>query len=473
MALPSPAPTDHVATTPAHAASPVATARQAWRAELAATRRLAVPVATVQVGLMLMGVVDTMMVGRLSASALAAVALGNLYFFNVTAFATGVLMALDPVVAQAVGARDHDAIAHGVQRAVLLALLLTIPTALVMLPSAAVLRALGQPPDVIDAASRYVLLSIPAVPALLAFVVLRQTLQAMARTRAIVVTIVVANLLNVALDWGLIFGHLGLPALGTDGSAIATTLARWAMALMLLAGAWPRLRPAFRPWLRDSARPAALWRLARIGAPIGAQQLLEFSAFGAIGLLMGRLGTVAMAGHQATINLASLTFMVPLGVGAAAAVRVGHAVGAGDAAGARRAARAALVWGIGFMLVSAVVLLLAPRALARLYTPDAAVVAVAATLIPLAGVFQVFDGLQVVSLGILRGAGDTRVPMIVNVVGFWLVGLPIGVWLGLQRGMGPAGLWLGLVAGLAAVGIVLGLRVRQRLAGDVRRLAAR
>jgi MATE family multidrug resistance protein len=146
-------------------------------------------------------------------------------------------------------------------------------------------------------------------------------------------------------------------------------------------------------------------------------------------------------------------------------------VGAGDAPGARRAARAALVWGIGFMLVSAVVLLLAPRALARLYTPDAAVVAVAATLIPLAGVFQVFDGLQVVSLGILRGVGDTRVPMIVNVVGFWLVGLPIGVWLGLQRGMGPAGLWLGLVAGLAAVGIVLGLRVRHRLAGDVRRLA--
>lgn len=467
MALPSPAPTAPVETPPARPR----TSREAWRAELAATRRLAVPVATVQVGLMLMGVVDTMMVGRISASALAAVALGNLYFFNVSAFATGMLMALDPVVAQAVGARDDDAVAHGVQRGVLLALLLGVPMALAMIPSAAVLRALGQPPEVIDAASRYVQYSIPGVPALLGFVVLRQTLQALSDTRAIVLTIVAANLLNVVLDWALIFGRLGLPALGTDGSAIATTIARWAMALLLLATAWPRLRRTLRPWHRDSARPAALWRLARIGAPIGFQQFLEFSAFGTIGLLMGRLGTVAMAGHQATINLASLTFMVPLGVGAAAAVRVGHAVGAGDAEGARRAAKAAMVWGVGFMLVSAIVLLLAPRALARLYTPDAAVIAIAATLIPLAGVFQVFDGLQVVSLGVLRGVGDTRVPMIVNVVGFWLVGLPIGAWLGLQRGLGPAGLWLGLVAGLAAVGVVLGLRVRHRLAGELRRLA--
>jgi MATE family multidrug resistance protein len=465
MALPSPVRSDLPEAIPAR--SP----REAWRAELAATRRLAVPVATVQVGLMLMGVVDTMMVGRISAAALAAVALGNLYVFNVTALATGMLLALDPIVAQAVGARDQDAIGHGVQRGVLLALLLSVPTALAMLPAAAVLRALGQPPEVIGPASRYVLLSIPAIPAFLGFVVLRQTLQALGQTRAIVLTIVVANLLNVVLDWAMIFGRLGLPPLGTDGSAIATTLARWAMALLLLGSAWPRLRPAFRPWHRDSARPGALWRLARIGVPIGLQQLLEFSAFGTIGLLMGRLGTVAMAGHQATINLASLTFMVPLGVGAAAAVRVGHAVGAGDAEGARRAARASMVWGVGFMLVSAAVLLLAPRALAALYSPDPAVIAIAATLIPLAGIFQVFDGLQVVSLGVLRGVGDTRVPMIVNVVGFWLVGLPVGAWLGLSRGMGPAGLWLGLVVGLVAVGLVLGLRVRHRLAGEVRRLA--
>jgi MATE family multidrug resistance protein len=164
--------------------------------------------------------------------------------------------------------------------------------------------------------------------------------------------------------------------------------------------------------------------------------------------------------------------MVPLGVGAAAAARVGRAVGAGDAGGARRAATAALVWGIGFMLVSAAVLLLAPRALARLYTPDPAVIAVTAALIPLAGIFQVFDGLQVVSLGVLRGVGDTRAPMLVNIVGFWLIGIPVGVWLGLRRGMGPAGLWIGLVVGLAATGVVLAARVRVKLRGEVRRVAA-
>lgn len=457
---------------PAPSAAPTTSPRAVWRAELAATRRLALPVAGIQVGLMLMGVVDTMMVGRLSASALAAVALGNLYVYNVASFAMGTVMALDPIVAQAVGARDAGAVSHGVQRGIVLAALLSVPTALALLPAAAVLRALGQPETVIPAAARFVAYSVPSVPALLGFAVLRQTLQAMSHTRAIVVTIVLANLLNVALDWALIFGHLGLPALGTDGSAIATTISRWAMALLLLVISWRWMRPTMRPWHADSLRPSALWRLARIGAPIGLQQFLEFGAFGAIGLLMGRLGTAAMAGHQATLSLASLTFMVPLGVGAAAAVRVGQAVGAGDPAGARRAARAALVWGVGFMAVSAGVLLLAPHALARLYTPDADVLAIAATLIPLAGIFQVFDGLQVVSMGVLRGVGDTRVPMLVNVVGFWVVGMPVGAWLGLARGMGPAGLWAGLVAGLAAVGLVLAWRVRRRLAGDLRRVHA-
>jgi MATE family multidrug resistance protein len=208
----------------------------------------------------------------------------------------------------------------------------------------------------------------------------------------------------------------------------------------------------------------------RLGLPIGAQQGLEFGAFGTVGLLMGRLGTVPVAGHQAALNLAALTFMVPLGVGAAAAVRVGHAVGAGDARGARRAAAAALACGVGFMAASALVLLAAPRALAGLYTSDAAVLALAASLIPIAGVFQVFDGLQVVSLGVLRGAGDTRVPMLVNAVGFWLLGLPLGAWLGLRTSLGPPGLWWGLVAGLAVVGVVLGARVRWRLRGGVRRV---
>jgi MATE family multidrug resistance protein len=243
------------------------------------------------------------------------------------------------------------------------------------------------------------------------------------------------------------------------------------MAGLLLVGGWRRLRLALVPWRTDTARAAPIAAMVRLGAPVGVTQFLEYNAFGAIGLLMGRLGTTGMAGHQAALNLASLTFMVPLGVSAAAAVRVGHAIGRGDAAGARRAALAAYAWGVGFMALSACVLTAVPGALAALYTPDAGVRAVAAALIPIAGVFQLFDGMQVVSLGVLRGAGDTRAPMVINLVGFWLLGIPAGVWLAFRAGAGAEGLWWGLVIGLAAVGVVLALRARHRLTSPVRRVA--
>jgi MATE family multidrug resistance protein len=306
----------------------------------------------------------------------------------------------------------------------------------------------------------------------LAFTVLRQALQAQHRTRAVVWAIVVGNAVNLLLNWVLIYGRLGAPSLGAVGSAWSSTVGRWVMLGTLAALGWPHLRPALSPWQRDAWRPAAVGRLARLGLPIGLQQVLEYGAFGAVGLAMGGLGTAAMAGHQATLNLASLTFMVPLGVSAAAAVRVGHAVGAGDGPRARRAAAAATAVGVGFMACTAALMLAAPHALAALYTDDARVLALAAALIPVAGVFQVFDGLQVVSLGILRGAGDTRVPAVANVVGFWLLGLPLGAWLAFRAGAGPRGLWWGLVAGLATTGLANAARVRAKLRGPVARVAA-
>lgn len=461
--VPPPAdPSSRAAAGPPQGAAP-AGRRAVWRRELHDTLRLALPVTTVQVGLMAMGVVDTMMVGHLSAAALAAVALGSLYFYGVSALGQGMVMALDPLVAQAVGARDRPAVARAVQRGLVLAALLAVPLSLALLPAGPLLAGLGQPPDVVPDAAAYARASIPGLLPYLAFVVLRQTLQAMHHVRAIVLAIVVANVANVGFNWVLIYGHLGFPALGPVGSAWASTLCRWLMALLVAFGAWRHLRPVLRPWRRDTLRPRALAPLVRLGLPIAAQQGLEFGAFGTIGLLMGRLGTVAMAGHQAALNLASLTFMVPLGVGAAAAVRVGHATGRGDLPGARRAAGAAVACGVGFMAASAVVLLAVPGALARLYTTDGRVLALAAALIPVAGVFQVFDGLQVVSLGILRGAADTRTPMLVNAFGFWVLGIPLGAWLGLRTTAGPVGLWWGLVVGLAVVGLVLAARVRWRL----------
>jgi len=440
------------------------------RAELSRMMRLALPVVVVQVGIMLMGVVDTIMVGRVSAAALASVAIGNLYFFVLSVFGLGVLLALDPVVAQAVGAGDDVAIARSIQRGLVLTLVLSAVIGAALMFAEPLLRLARQPAEVIPDAAGYARACVPGLPAFLAFGVFRQSLQAMRRMRAIVITIVVANLANIGLNWAFIFGHLGLPPMGAVGSAWASTCSRWLAAIAVVVAAWPTLRPYLIPLRRDAIALPPLGRMLRLGVPIGFQQQLEGGAFAAIGLLMGIFGTVEVAAHQVAINLASLAFMVPLAVGAAGAVMVGHAIGSGDAPAARRAAGAALICGTGFMCASASIFLLAPGMLARLYTTDPAVLALAGVLIPIAGVFQIADGMQAVSTGVLRGAGDTRVPLLLVLLGFWLVGTPVSLYLAFRTPVGPAGLWWGLVAGLGTVAILLVLRVRARLRGQLQRV---
>ena len=419
---------------------------------------------------MAMGVVDTIMVGHYSAADLAAVALGNLYFFSAVVFPMGVLMALDPVVSQAVGAGDHPAVGRALQRGGILALVLGVPAALALLPGEPLLRVLRQPVDVVPVAGGYALAALPGVFPFLAFIVFRQTLQAMGRVAPIVFTIVLANLANLLFNWVLIFGRWGFPALGAVGSGWASSLSRWLMLAGLLAFSWPLLKGYLRPVRREVLLLRPLARMVRLGSPIGIQFGLEYGAFGATGLLMGWLGTVAMAGHQVALNLASLTFMVPLGISQATAVLVGQGVGREDPPGARRAAGAGLLLGLVFMTVTAMIFLFSPSLLARIYTGEAAVLALAVALIPLAGVFQVFDGLQVVASGVLRGIGDTRSPMLLNLLGFWCIGMPVGLWLGFGTPMGPRGLWWGLVLGLAAVSLLLLVRVRVRMGQELRRI---
>jgi multidrug resistance protein, MATE family len=438
--------------------------------ELGALLRLAAPVVLVQVGLMAMGMVDTIMVGHLSATALAAVALGNIYFFGLSMFGMGTLMSLDPVVAQAVGARDGPAVVRAIQRGVLIALALSAVMSLLLLAAGPFFRFLGQPRDVVPVSAAFCHVSIPGAFPFLAFIVLRQSLQAMRRMIPIVITVLVANAANAALNWVLIYGHLGSPPLGVVGSAWSTSVSRWLMAGGLLAFAWRDLRALLLPWRREAFQLLPLKRMVLLGAPVGIQQQLEFGAFAVIALLMGWMGTTAMASHQVAINLAAFTFMVPLGISAAAAVLVGHAVGRGDAGGAQRSAVAALASGGGVMCVSAAVFLALPSGLAHLYTNDRAVIALSAALIPIAGIFQVFDGLQVVAAGVLRGVGDTRAPMVVNLLGFWLIGMPVSLYLGFRAGAGPVGLWWGLVAGLAAVAVFLLVRVRMRFGRELRRV---
>ena len=433
--------------------------------------RLAVPIVAMQVGMMLMSVVDTIFVGHVSARELAAAALGGLYTIGLFNFCLGVVWAVDPLVSQALGARDPAAAALGVQRGLVLAAVMGVVATVLCVPAEWVYRALHEPPDVIPRAVSFVHISAPSLVPMLLFVALRQSLVAMKRTSALVAVVVLSNLLNAGLDWVLVFGHWGLPAMGAPGSALATTITRFLGLFALLVIGRRALEPMLRPWRKEALALGPLLRTFQIGLPIGAQNSVEFTTFAAISVFAGWFGAEAVSGHQVAINLASLMFMVPLGIGSASSVLVGHAIGEQDMAHARRVAASALAVGAGYMALSACVLLALPGMFASAYTSVPGVVAVAALLIPIAGVFQVFDGLQVVSAGVLRGAGDTRAPLVSNVLGFWLVGMPVSLWLGFKGGLGVVGLWWGFVAGLAVVAAFLVVRVRELLSRPVARIS--
>jgi MATE family multidrug resistance protein len=364
-----------------------------------------------------------------------------------------------------------ESVSRAMQRGLLIAVGLSLFTALLLLPAHAVLVLTRQQPEIIPDTTSYIRISIPGVLPFLLFVVFRQTLQSLHRVAPIVWAIVGANLANAGLNWVFVYGHLGSPALGASGSSMATLVSRWLMAIALLAFAWPTLRSHLTPMRREAWDLVPIVRILRLGVPIGLQMLLESGAFGAIGLMMGMLGTTEMAGHQIAITLAALTFMVPLGVGAAAAVRVGRAVGARDQARAKLAARAAYVCGLGFMSLTALGFLLAPQLLAKLFTGDAGVVAIAGLLIPVAGVFQIFDGAQAVGAGVLRGLGDTRAPLIGMIAGYWLIGLPVSLFLGFHTPLRAAGLWWGFVASLSVVALFLALRIRVLFRKEILRIA--
>jgi MATE family multidrug resistance protein len=448
----------------------------ALRTEIASQLRLAGPVVLAQLGTMTMSLVDTLMVGRIEGGsraaelALSAVTMGHVLFFAGGSFAFGTLMALDPLVSQALGAEDRDAVALAVQRGLVLALGLSVLVALPLFFCEPLFALLGQPPESIPIAAGYTRALLPSVPAFFLFGALRQVLQAMGLLRPILLAVLVANLGNVLFNWALIFGHLGLPALGAVGSGWATTLSRTLMVVVLAAFSWSAVRPTLRPWHPRALRLAPLVRMLKGGGPVGVQHSLEFGAFGLVAIVMGTLGSREQAAHAIAINIASLSFMVPLGISAAASVRVGRNVGRGDPEGVRRAAAVSLALGVGAMACSALLFVSVPGPLARLYTDDVGVWTLAATLLPLAAAFQLFDGAQVVALGCLRGVGDTAVPALINLIGYWAVGAPVGWWLTYEQGLGATGPWWGLVAGLGAVGAVLALRLRARLAGDLRRI---
>lgn len=426
--------------------------------------RLGAPLIAVQVGMMLMNMVDAMMVGQLNPEALAAVALGHLYLWGVSIMAIGLLLALDPVISQAAGAGDTEGIARAIQRGVVVAIAIAILVALARLPVGWVMTLMRQPPDLIPVIQTYVWITIGAVLPFFLFVTMRQALQAMQHVGAIFIAVVIANLANVGVNYLLIYGNGGFPALGVAGSAWATVLCRWIMLSIVLVAGWRHLGPLLRPRRAGIFTLKPIVRMVRVGLPIGTTMFIEFAAFAVTVALMGMdMGKKTLAAHEVALTLAALAFMMPLGVGNAASVLVGQAVGAGDHALTRSTALAGLILGGGVMTVTATIFIVAPAPLARLFTNDPETLALAASLIPIAGFFQVFDGVQVVSAGILRGLGETRAPMKAMFIGKWFVGVPLGITLVYQYDFGAAGFWWGFVAGLGSVALLLCTQVYLRL----------
>ncbi|UCE02765.1 MAG: MATE family efflux transporter [Candidatus Latescibacterota bacterium] len=435
------------------------------RLEIRDTLHLAIPVVLARLGGIAMGIADTIMVGRIGQEPLSAVALGNALSFTVLVACLGTLTALDPVVSQAFGAGRRDECGRAMHHGAFLALLLTLPTMILLFQARSILDLLGQSDTLVGATTEYVHVINYGVLPFLLYVVLQQFMQGISRARPAAVVVIVANVLNIFANWVLIYGNLGAPALGATGSAWATTICRWSMLLMLAAYVFGRhhLRPYLTripPWPPDRR---LLVRLTRLGLPAGLQFGMEVGVFASAAMLMGWIGTLELAGHQIAINLCSTTFMVPLGFSSTAAVRVGQALGRRDVAGARRAAFTAFALGVGFMGMAAVAFFTLPELFVRIYTSEPELVQMGVSLLLVGAAFQLFDGTQTIAIGALRGAADTRFPMLVAFVAYWLIGLPLGYLLAFHLDLGPRGLWWGLMCGLALVGITLSIRFHLRV----------
>jgi MATE family multidrug resistance protein len=434
-----------------------------WRAELGGMVALALPVVLSELGWMAQGIVDTIMVGRLGPVAIGAVALGNAVYYTPSLFAFGLLLGLDTLVSQSYGRKDHDGCHRWLAQGVYVALIVTLPVMLLIWTASFGFGPFGIAPQVAAPAGIYLrVLNWGTLPLLL-YGAARRYLQAVGNVRVITVTFVAANLVNWGANWVLIYGHLGFPAMGVAGSALSTVFARTLMAVALIGFAWRyerrRGHPLFRRWAGPNL--SRIRELVVLGLPAAGQILLEVGAWNMATLSAGWLTPVALATHQIVLNYASLTYMVPLGISAAAAVSVGHAVGAGDLPRARRAGWLALALGTTFMLCAAVVFLLAPVPLLALYTRDPAVLALGPSLLWLAAAFQIFDGIQTVTTGALRGLGVTGAPMVANLVGYWVIGLPLGLILCFVLRWGIYGMWIGLTLALIVIASTL-LRRWQR-----------
>ena len=418
---------------------------------------LAIPVIVAELGWITMGIVDTIMVRRLGPAAIGAVGTGSTIFMALMVLGMGTIFALDTFVSQNFGAGRIDECHRWLWVGLQLSGVLSVVLLVIAFLGVDFLPRAGLHPEVLSLLRPYLSHLLWSAPPLLVYTVFRRYLQSMNVVRPVMVALVTANVVNAGANWILISGRLGFPALGVVGSAYATIAARIYMACFLLSVVWlkERRRPSGLHDIRLVVEGARIWELMRLGFPAALQIGLEVGVFAAASTLAGRITPLALAANQIALNVVSFFFMIPLGLNSAAAVRVGQAVGRGDMAGVRIAGWTAIALALSYALITSASFVAWPELFLRIFTDDATVLRVGTSLLMICAIFQPFDGCQVVCTGALRGLGDTRTPMLLNLAGHWFIGLPVGYLLCFPRGWGVEGLWAGLALGLILIGAAL------------------
>ncbi len=415
--------------------------------------KLAGPIAVTQIGMVLYGTVDMLFVGRLGPVAIASVGLGSMTYFTGFVVGMGIVMGIDSHSSKAFGAGRPDLCGQLLVHTLVLALSVALPLFFLFGLAGKAYRLIGVDPRAAEGAMSYLRVLRWGVFPGLCFVACRQFLQSMSVTTPLIVAMTLGNLVNAALDAALVFGRFGAPNLGVPGSAYATLSANLVMFFVVAYSAWGRLRAiafTFHGWHRKLFLDVFL-----LGFPSAGAMVIEVAIFALATALVGRIGAEALAAHQLVLNLCSLTFMIPMALSHAASTRVGQALGRQEPRVAIDSGRAAALMGVSFMACCGVSFALFPHFILSLYGADDALIARSIPLLYCGAAFQVFDGAQAVLTGSLRGMGSTRRPFYCNLVGHWLIGLPVILWLGFGRHWGATGIWLGLVAGLASVAILL------------------
>lgn len=418
---------------------------------------LAYPVMLSQLGQVLVGVADSMMVGRLGAVPLAAASLANSIFFVVLMFGIGVSMAMTPLVAMADGNHKGKRISRLFNHGFIINMAGGILMFLLIVLASPFLKDLNQPKEVVTLAIPYLAIITFSLLPFMFFQTFKQFAEGLSQTKQAMYITIFCNGINVFLNWVMIYGNLGFPALGLNGAGWATLISRIFMGLMMAYYVWNSKR--YKPYnlsLRMTKLSFPMFsKLIKIGVPTGFQFIFEVGAFSAAAIMMGWIGVTALAAHQIAINLASVSYMMASGLSTAAMIRVGNQLGRNDIRALREAGFTVFVMVAIFMSVAAVIFIVFREFLPALYINDVSVIQMSATLLIIAGFFQLSDGIQVVGLGALRGMSDVKVPTIVTFVAYWVIGLPLGFILAFSFGMQEIGIWVGLLVGLTVTGIML------------------